>query len=107
MSRLPSAIEDYLRTRRALGFTLEREGRLLADFVAALERAGHDVITVDAALAWATAPVDADRGWWAARLAAVRGFARWWVAFDPATEVPPADLLPARSRRAEPLPLQR
>jgi integrase len=34
----------------------------------------------------------------------VRGFARWLAAFDPATEVPPAGLLPARSRRADPYP---
>ncbi|HSH60100.1 MAG TPA: tyrosine-type recombinase/integrase [Acidimicrobiales bacterium] len=63
-----------------------------------------DTVTIDAALAWATKPVGADRDWWAARLSIVRGFARWLVAFDPATEVPPADLLPGRSRRAEPYP---
>jgi hypothetical protein len=34
----------------------------------------------------------------------VRGFARWMAAFDPATEVPPADLLPVSSRRADPYP---
>jgi hypothetical protein len=34
----------------------------------------------------------------------VRGFARWMAAFDPATEVSPADLLPVSSRRADPYP---
>jgi len=104
MTDLRAAVESYLATRRALGFKLEREGRLLPDFVAALEQAGLAAVTVDAALAWARRPATADRRWWAARLAIVRGFARWWAAFDPATEVPPADLLPRSSRRAEPYP---
>lgn len=104
MSELGCAIEDYLATRRALGFKLERSGQLLGDFVTWCEREGFDTITVEAAVAWATRPAAADPSWWAARLAAVRGFARWRSAFDPATEVPPADLLPARSRRAEPYP---
>jgi integrase len=34
----------------------------------------------------------------------VRTFARWRAAFDAATEVPPATLLPQRSGRAEPYP---
>jgi len=104
MSELRHAVEDYLRTRRALGFKLEREAGLLFDFVATLEGAGQHTLTLDAALAWATRPPDAQRSWWAARLSAVRGFARWRHAFDPATEVPPADLLPAHSRRAQPYP---
>lgn len=104
MTDLHAAVESYLTTRRALGFKLEREGRLLPDFVAGLDRAGLSTVTVDAALAWATRPATADRRWWAVRLAIVRGFARWMSAFDPATEVPPADLFAASSRRAEPYP---
>lgn len=104
MSDLHRGVENYLATRRALGFKLEREGRLLPDFVEHLGQAGIATITTDAALAWATQPSGANPRWWAARLAMVRNFARWWAAFDPTTEVPPADLLPARSQRAEPYP---
>jgi integrase len=104
MSVLAGAVEDYLSTRRALGFKLEREGRLLAEFVTSLAEAGHTTVTLEAALTWAMRPAGADHSWWGSRLSVVRGFARWWSAFDPATEVPPADLLPARSRRAEPYP---
>src|SRR5665647_1705400 len=38
------------------------------------------------------------------RLGFVRGFASWWAAFDPATQVPPKGLLPVQSRRADPYP---
>lgn len=104
MNTLGEAVEEYLKVRRALGFKLEREGKLLADFARHCERDGIESITCDAAVAWATAPTDADRGWWGSRLTTVRGFARWWSAFDPATEVPPGDLFPKRSHRAEPYP---
>ena len=41
MSGLNQAVEDYLTTRRALGFKLERHGRLLPHLVGYLERAGQ------------------------------------------------------------------
>jgi len=104
MTELGRAVESYLRTRQALGFKLEHERWLLADFVATMDQAGIETVTVEAALAWATRPVGADPAWWGARLAVVRTFARWLVAFEPSTEVPPADLLAVRSRRAEPYP---
>ncbi len=104
MNDLARAVNDYLATRRALGFKLERDGQLLPDFVAWLDQAGLSTVTVDAAVAWASRPTHADLSWWAARLAVVRGFARWLAAFDAANEVPPADLLPAHSVRAEPYP---
>jgi integrase/recombinase XerD len=104
MNTLRAGMEDYLATRRALGFKLERHGDLLADFVGYCERQQVDTVTLDIAFAWATAPGEADPSWWAARLAVVRCFARWQIVFDPHTQVPPADALPAHSRRADPYP---
>lgn len=104
MSELAAALDTYLSTRRALGFKLERPAQLLAQFVAELEASGQRTITLEAALQWAMRPPGADPSWWGARLAAVRALASWRSAFDPATEVPPKNLLPARSRRAEPYP---
>ncbi|WP_090593715.1 tyrosine-type recombinase/integrase, partial [Mycolicibacterium brumae] len=63
---------------------------------------GAQRVTVELALRWATEPVGADPVWHGARLSAVRGFARYLAAIDPATEIPPADLLPGRSHRAVP-----
>lgn len=102
MSSLSQALADYLTMRRALGFKLERTGQLLADFVGYADRVGAGSITVELALSWATQPSGADRSWHAARLSAVRGFARYLSTLDSRTEVPPADVLPGRSRRAVP-----
>jgi Site-specific recombinase XerD len=104
MSELAHAVQDYLDTRRALGFKLIREERLLGQFAAFMDQAKLSTITTDAALAWATQPVGADPCWWGSRLGVVRTFASWLRAFDPGTQVPPADLLPYRSHRAEPYP---
>lgn len=101
-SVLARHLADYLAMRRALGFKLERSGALMAQFVDHLDGVGATVITVDAALAWATRPEGASRYWWCTRLAAARLFARYMVNLDPATEVPPIDLLPAPHPRATP-----
>jgi integrase len=103
VSGLRGALEDYLALRRSLGFKLERPGQLLAGFVGFAEQAGAPTVTTELALAWATAPADADPAWWRLRLAAVRPFARYLAAVIPGTEVPPAGLPggPA-SRRAVP-----
>ena len=98
---LAQRLRDYLALRRGLGFKLERQGRLLGDFVAYLDRNGATTITTPLAIGWASQPAGADPTWWATRLAAVRAFARYLASIDPATEVPPV-LWPARSRRATP-----
>jgi integrase len=101
MSVLGQALEDYLRLRRALGFKLQRHGRLLPSLVSHLESAGATTVTTQLALAWATA-VEGKPGEWAIRLSIARGFAAYLQSLDPATEVPPADLLPRTRRRASP-----
>lgn len=95
-------LADYLAMRRALGFKLERPGALMTQFVDYLDEAGTTVITIDAALAWAARPESASRDWWSRRLAAARLFAKYMINIDPATEVPPADLLPSPILRATP-----
>jgi integrase/recombinase XerD len=102
MSQLSYHIEDYLAMRRALGFKLEKEGRILPGFAAFAETAGAGTVTVDLAIRWAALPQGASPVWAAQRLSMVRGFARYLQTIDPAAQVPPADLLPARTRRATP-----
>lgn len=102
MNGLAAGVEDYLGLRRSLGFALRDQDRLLADFVAYLATAGLDTVTTEAALAWATQPVNADPSWHAKRLGYVRRFAAYLHAFDDRHEVPPRDLLAERPRRARP-----
>jgi integrase len=102
VSRLGEALVDYLSIRRALGYKLDAHGRLLADFVSYLDRAGQTAVTTDLALAWATRPRQATPAWWAARLSMVRQFAAYLATLDPATQVPSTDLLPHRARRNTP-----
>lgn len=98
MSPLREAVADYLLIRRALGYKLDRAERLLGQFLDYLDAAGAKTVTIDHALAWALLPERVSVKWAAARLSVVRGFAAYLVAIDPATEVPPADLLPHRGR---------
>jgi len=102
MSALRAKLNDYLALRRSMGFKLERAGKLLAQFVAYYEAAGAKIVTIQLAQSWATLPEGGNRSWVAQRLSIVRGFARYLALIDERTEVPPADLLPARSQRATP-----
>ena len=102
MSALCSALEDYLALRRSLGFKLDRDGRLLAQFVAYCDAAGAEAVSIELAVAWATLPGGADPAWAAQRLTVVRGFAKYLALMDERTEIPPVEMLPDRSHRATP-----
>ena len=102
MTPLPQALADYLRIRHALGYKLERAGKLLPQFLDYLEQIGAETITTEQALAWATLPAGGSERWWAFRLSMVRGFAAYLQTLDPAAEVPPKDLLAGRPPRATP-----
>ena len=102
MSSLLNAADEYLRLRRSLGFKLDREGRLLPDFVSFLEREGSTHVTTELALRWATQPAGATQAHWATRLRMVRLFATHVSATDPRTEVPPPRLLPYHYHRKPP-----
>lgn len=102
MNPLHGHVEDYLGVRRALGFKLDAHGNLLDDFVEHLERAGASSLTIEAALSWATKPQGVQPYRWKQRLSVIRGFAIYLHALEPATEVPPADLLAYRRQRPTP-----
>jgi len=99
---LREELADYLALRRALGYRLARPEKLLGQFLHHLERVGESRVTVAAALDWARLPANGGSNWWAYRLSAVRGFASYLHAMDPAHEVPAAELLPQRPLRASP-----
>ncbi len=100
---LHQAAKDYVTVRRALGSKLERRLELLESFVDYLEAAGAPTVTTELAVSWARLPgPQAHPTYVSNRLCAVRGFARHLQAFEPATEVPPVDLLPRPKCRAVP-----
>jgi integrase len=94
-------LAGYLTVRRSLGYKLDRPEKLLGQFISWLEDTGTATVTTERALAWATLP-GGDPYWHAYRLSVVRGFAIHLHTIDPATEVPPAGLIPARPHRATP-----
>src|SRR5207248_6213629 len=102
MRDLRKGIRDYLMLRRGLGFKLVKHEAGLEKFASFLERKRSAHITSELALEWATLPADHQPCQWTARLTIVRGFARYWSAVDPVTEVPPLGLLPYRPARARP-----
>lgn len=102
MSELDRHLSDYLTVRRALGFKLIGEGQLLAEFVAFATEAGQRTITTRFAMKWARRPANGSPNYLSRRLRAVRGFARYLHALDPACEIPPLELLPASKHRPAP-----
>lgn len=102
MNPLRQAVADYLTIRRAMGYKLKTTEQLLDQFIDHLDDVGATTVTVDDAVVWATLPVGASARWLAQRLSVVRTFARWLATIDPATEIPPAGLLPVRRRRPAP-----
>jgi integrase/recombinase XerD len=104
VSALRAAAGEYLAMRRALGFKLTTQGRHLRNFVAFCEERGADRVTADLAIEWATrtARGSGNEVYQARRLDVVRIFARHLQALDPATEVPPDDVLARRYLRIPP-----
>jgi integrase/recombinase XerD len=104
MSSLREAAEDYLVMRRTLGFKLTTWGRRLMSFIDYCEAHHADHITTELALTWATQTPrgSSDEVYWSRRLMVVRIFARHLKTLDPATEVPPEDVLPHHYRRIAP-----
>ena len=83
---LSAHLDRYLELRRSVGFKLEEHARVLPDFVCYLRGRGETTVRTRSVLSWA-AGASSERQV-ARRISMVRGFARYLVAFDPATEVP-------------------
>jgi integrase len=102
MTDLRAALADYLTLRRALGYKLAADERLLRQFLGFMKAHDAKVITTALALKWATLPSGASPGWLSQRLSAVRLFAAFAASLDEATQIPPAGCLPGRAARAVP-----
>jgi hypothetical protein len=88
--------------RRALGFKLGMQGRLLMQFVDHLERCGLETVTTEAAMAWATAPSGASAVWHGMRFGVARRFAAHLQLLDPRCEVPHRTCCPSDTAACRP-----
>ena len=90
MSTLRTDIDDYLATRRAMGFKVEGLSKLLLSFVTFCEGHGASHVQNDLAVQWATTPIKVavTDALIARRMDAVRVFARHQHALNPSTQIP-------------------
>ncbi len=102
MPELTEHVADYLRLRRALGFKLTAEGRLLPQLAAYLTDAGAGTLTSELAISWAGLPHGSRPISLAHRLGAARGFAKYLHAIDPAVQVPPNRIWATHTPRPTP-----
>lgn len=100
MNEIRSGAEEYLALRRSLGYKLKDHDATLSSFASFMEAEGATTITEALAQRWAVLPTGAQVAHWVRRLSIVRGFAQFYSACDPATEIPrPGLLRRPRARR--------
>jgi integrase len=99
---MQARVEAYLSYRRALGYALRIEGRMLLNFARFADQSGHrGPLTAALAARWARLPAKADRLYWARRIEVLIGFGRYCKIFEPRTEIPARHLFgPAHRRKA-------
>ena len=96
-------VDAYVAERRRAGFQLSIDALQLASFARFAQRLGHrGSLTVDLASRWALASRRGARLTAARRIEVLRGFARYWQQFDPATQIPPRLLFGPAHRRLTP-----
>ena len=100
MNDLHELVERYLQVRRAMGFRLEEDERILGLYLRFLQEQHYPEQSLVNTLEWAgtgsSSPV------MGIRVSVVRKFVRWAQPFDPQLEPIPQHLLPRRSSRAVP-----
>ena len=99
MNDLRRHSEDYLSLRRALGYKLVGEGRLLAGFVTFCEQTGVSTARHRGGGAWTTA-VPGSAAYLARRMRVARCFAGYVHSLDPSTEVPASGTVSSRQAPA-------
>lgn len=97
---LTHAVESYLAVRRATGFDLKSEGRLLQSFATFSDALGQHYVSTETAIRWAGLARSLSQR--ARRLGQVIRFARYMRAEDPRHELPSAVF--GSEKRPRPVP---
>src|SRR5262249_1843749 len=97
---MTTRVEEYLASRRALGYQIRSEAQMLQSFARYADDSGHQgPLTTELALQWARLPERSARLYQARRLEVVRTLARYLAPREPGTEIPPRGLFgPAHAR---------
>lgn len=96
-------VEDYLITRRRLGYQLKVEGDELLRFARFADEHGKNkALTIEIAVAWANSSKKSSDIYPARRMETIRGLAKFCVLFEPETQVPSPGLLGCAHRRVVP-----
>jgi integrase len=96
-------VETYLAYRRRHGFKLSIDATQLRSFARFADEVGTtDHLTLALAIAWARASKCPNPLTWARRVEVLRGFARFCLREDSATEIPPRGLFGPAHRRLVP-----
>lgn len=98
-----SQVETYLAYRRRHGFKLSIDATQLRSFARFADEIGtQDHLTLTLAIAWAKTSRRSSPLSWGRRIEVLRGFARFCLREDPATEIPPRGLFGSAHRRLVP-----
>ena len=98
-----SHIQDYLGYRRALGYRLEVDERILRAFDRFASKRGYSgPLQRSWVEEFATEPKGVNPAYHAVRLRILHDFAQHWAAYDSRVEVPFQRIAPSGYRRAEP-----
>lgn len=91
--RITQQVEDYIAYKQGLGFQLTTEAPELRRFAAFARAQNHQgALTIDLALNWASEKPHYTRWYRARRLEIVRTFARYALAMDAETQIPPTGI---------------
>lgn len=100
---MTASVKQYVQYRRSFGFELKATRVILLDFARFVDRGEvREPLTADLMLRWATRNTEHSARYHAARLSAVRGFARYLLARGEPCEIPGKRLLPKNQSRQQP-----
>lgn len=96
-------VDLYFRHRRRLNYTKCGVESGLLKFAAYVDQTGYKgPLTISLACKWAAASKEGGRKAWARRLTYLHGFAKYYKAIDPKTEIPPFNIFGFIYRRPKP-----
>jgi integrase len=100
-NNMQEQVEEYLDTRRRLGYQMKISGKQLLRFARFADmHQNRKILTIDMAVEWAcTSASQLNR---ARRLEMIRGLAKYSILFEPETQIPPPGLFGPAHRRLTP-----